>query len=90
MTASAQCPHSDVHCNFNLVSFDDTNVRYLEVVGHCNVCQQPMIFRGLPLGLSPDRPTASAGGEEVRLPMMFGEEEYDGRGIGFLVSAAHG
>lgn len=87
MSASAQCPHSDVHCHFNLATFEDTNIRYLEVTGRCNVCQAPMRFRGAPLGVTPAHPTMALDGSEVRLPMMFGDEEYDGKAAGFVGGA---
>lgn len=81
--SEGQCPHTDVHYALNLAAFGDTNIRYLEVTGGCKICGAPMVFRGLPLGLSPMRPTMAAFGSEVRLPLTFGEEEYDGKAIGF-------
>lgn len=84
MSASTQCPHNDVHYNLNLQSFGNTNIRYLEIHGHCKICNEPICFRGMPLGVNPGAPTMSVDGGEVRLPLMFGQEEYDGKAMGFV------
>lgn len=89
MSASTQCPHSDPHFNLELAAFGDTNIRYLEITGHCNVCGAALRFLGLPLGLTPSRPTGALDGSEARLPVMFGEEEYDGKAVGFTGGPSH-
>jgi hypothetical protein len=86
MASEAQCPHSQVHYHLNLASFGDTNIRYVEITGKCTICDQPMRFQGMPFGLSPEQPTMSIDGIEAKLPVMFGEEEYDGKSIGFTGS----
>jgi hypothetical protein len=87
MSASTQCPHSDVHFELNLASFGDTNIRYLEVKGRCKVCDEIARFRG-PMGVSPDQATVSLFGDEASLPLMFGAEEYDGQATSLQVSVA--
>ena len=85
MSGSTQCPQSDVAFHINMASFGDTNIRFLEVSGSCNICGAEMRFRG-PAGLSPNQPTVSIGGEEASLPFMFGDETYDGKATGFSVA----
>lgn len=84
-----QCPHSDVHYNLNLVTLTDTGLRYLEVTGHCKICEAPMRFRG-PMGMSPNQPMVGVGGEELRAPLMFGDEEPSGPSAGFGIREATG
>lgn len=74
MSASTKCPHTDLHFDLNTVSFGDSNIKSVEIKAKCNVCQMPMVFFGLPLGMSLTQPTASLGGHEVRLPMC-GEQD---------------
>lgn len=82
--ASDQCPHSDLHYTLNLALFGNTNIRYLEITGVCKICDAPMRFRGMPFGLSPMHPTMAIDGSDVSLPVMFGDEEYDGKAMGFV------
>jgi hypothetical protein len=84
MNASSQCPHSDLHIHVHHVHLADCNVHYLEVKATCNICKKPMLFRGLPLGLSPNQPTAELGGQEARLPVIGEGEEPAGDLIGFI------
>lgn len=86
MSGSFQCPHSDVNFALNVASFGDTNIRYLEISGRCTICDAPMVFQGFPLGISPTTPTGSCDGQEVTLPVMFGEEVYDGKCTALSVS----
>lgn len=88
-TDSGQCPHSDVHYHLNLASFGNTNLRYVELTGHCKICQAPMRFRG-PVGMGPQGPGVAADGLEVRLPMMFGTEEFDGNATGYRIRQSDG
>ncbi|MBX3482523.1 hypothetical protein [Phenylobacterium sp.] len=88
MSGSAQCPHTDVHFDLNVARFGDTNVGYLEIVGRCKICDAPMRFRGAPLGVTPAHPTMALDGSEIRLPFLFGDEEYDGKCVGFVVGVA--
>lgn len=85
MPGSSQCPHSDVHYHLNLASFGDTNLRYVELTGHCKLCNAKMLFRG-PIGMGPDFPAVSVGREEIRLPLMFdGDEQLTGNPMGFSI-----
>ncbi|MCW5758269.1 MAG: hypothetical protein KIS90_00680 [Phenylobacterium sp.] len=70
MSGSAQCPHTDVHLDL--------------IVGRCKICDAPMRFRGAPLGMTPAHPTMALDGSEIRLPFLFGDEDYDGKASGFV------
>lgn len=84
MTATSQCHHPDLHFNLNVVHLTDTNVHYLEIKATCKICETPMIFRGVPLGLSPHHPTGEFGGYEIRLPFIGEGEEPSGNLTGFV------
>lgn len=84
MSASTKCPHNDIHYQLNLQSFGDTNVRYLEIKGACKICDAPITFRGMQFGVNPNAPTMAIDGSEASLPLMFGDEEYDGKAMGFV------
>ena len=86
MTGSSQCPHSDVHYHLNLAAFGDTNLRYVEISGHCKLCSAQMLFRGR-MGMGPSEPGISPDGSEVRLPMLFAGEDLAGRPVGFTIRA---
>lgn len=81
---SAQCPHPDVHIDLNHQMMGDSNIHYLEVKVRCQVCNAPMIFRGMPFGVSPDRPTMAVDGTEVILPFLGEGEKPAGKMIGFI------
>ena len=82
--ASSRCPHSDVHFHINNAGFGNTNIHYLEITGHCNICDKPLVFRGAPLGMTPMHPTMALDGSEIRLPFLVEGEEYDGNAMGFV------
>lgn len=88
MSASNQCHHPDLHFDLNHVNLADSSVHYLEIKARCKVCERPMVFRGLPLGLSPNQPTGELGGYEARLPMIGEDEEPSGNLIGFVGSVS--
>ena len=85
MNGSAQCPHVEMHFNFHMTRFVDSNLRYLEIKGLCKTCNIEITFRGLPMGLNPHHPTATVGRTSVILPFMLGDEIYDGKSKGFSV-----
>lgn len=87
MSGSTQCPHSAVKYELNLAAFGDTNIRYLEIRAHCTICDAQMVFQGMPAGISPTQPTASFCGFEASLPVMFGDEVYDGRATALSITA---
>lgn len=87
MSASTQCPHSDVHFHLNQAVSGDTPLRTLEISGHCKICNAPMHFRSDVVGSLPTRPTASPDGTEARLPFVFGDEHATGKEVGFVVRA---
>jgi len=87
MSASAQCPHSQVHWHLHHQAFEEATIRYLEVTGVCELCGETATFRGMPVGMSPHQPTMAADGGEARLPFMFGDEEPTGNLISVIGSA---
>lgn len=90
MSGSAKCPHPEFHLHFNMMNFPDTNIRYLEISGFCKTCLDKLTWRGLPMGLNPDFPTMNVAGETAHLPLMIGEEIYDGKSIGFGIDLGKG
>lgn len=84
MSASTQCPHSDLHIDVNNAGFGNTNLHYLEIKAHCTICGKPAVFRG-PVGMQPDHPAMSLAGDEVRLPFVIEGETYDGKAHGYSV-----
>lgn len=88
MSASAQCPHSDVRWNLHHQAFHDATIHYLEITGSCHNCGLAVTFRGLPLGMTPAHPTMAIDGSEVRLPFMLGDEEPAGKLIGVVGSVS--
>lgn len=86
MSASTQCPHSQVHCAVGVAHIEGSALRYAEVTGKCMICGAEARFRGLPLGMAPNAATMAPDGSEARLPMTFGDEEPNGNEIGFRIS----
>jgi hypothetical protein len=86
VSGSTQCPHLEFEFCVAVARFEDTNIKYAEVTGLCKNCAGEVIFRGMPLGVSPVHPTMALGGDEARLPFLIGEEEYDGKALGFTGS----
>ena len=75
-----------MHYHLNLSHAGDTNMKYLEVTGSCSICGRKAQFRG-PVGMSPNHPTVAIDGSEAVLPFVFEDETYDGKAIGYSVSA---
>lgn len=86
MSGSTQCPHSDLHYSLHHVGLADTNLHYLEITGHCKICEKKLMFRGAPMGMSLEQPCISPDGQEIRLPFLCEGEEIQGNQIGFAVS----
>lgn len=80
------CKHEDAHFHINMACFGDTNLRYLEITGHCKECNAPLKFRCDAAGVSPDRPMVNISREMMHPPCLFGDEVYDGRAIGMSVT----
>ena len=74
----------DLHFHLNVQSFGDTNIKYLEVTGHCKVCDRKMRFRG-PAGVNPNSPTVAIDGSQAIFPFLMTGEDYDGKAIGYSV-----
>lgn len=77
------------HWHLNLQHFGDTNIKYLEVRGACNVCGKAAHFRG-PAGMNPSHPTVAIDGSEAVFPFVLEGETYDGKAIGYSVTAVGG
>ncbi len=86
--ASSQCPHSDLHFTLNNSGFGDTNLHYLEITARCKICGADIVWRGVSMGMGPDRPGISPDGKELRLPFLAEGEELTGRPIGFSIRRA--
>lgn len=85
MSATTQCPHSDLHFHLNNACIGDTNIHYLEITARCNICQADMEFRGMPWGSSPHQPTMSPDGKEARIPFTGAGEEVTGKPIAAII-----
>ncbi len=82
-------PHrcaEQMHWHLNLQHFGDTNMKYLEVQGACKVCGAKASFRGS-IGVSPKHPTVAADGHQAVLPFVYEGEIYDGKAVGYILSA---
>jgi hypothetical protein len=73
MTATAQCPHSDLHITLNHRCREDTNLHYFDISAFCKICGRIMDFREEPFSVPPDGiPTVAlavpfiAAGERLR------------------------
>lgn len=84
MSATARCPHFNFSANVKVARIEDTNIKYADITIICTDCGQPAVFRGMPFGSTPHHPTMRIDGQEVTLPFMVGDEEYDGKAIGFV------
>ncbi|MES1993174.1 MAG: hypothetical protein V4457_06110 [Pseudomonadota bacterium] len=83
-----ECGHSDVHWHIHHQAFSDSNMHYLEISGRCKICETLMIFRGVPIGMTPAHPTRSVGGDEIRLPFLGAGEEPKGNLVGYAFTEA--
>lgn len=61
----------------------------LELLVRCGQCGSPFSFLGVPGGLSPDYPTASADATELRAPLIPGAQLARGPGIYVLAEGGH-
>ena len=80
-----KCPHFNFAADVKVARIEDTGLKYAELTVRCSDCGKPAVFRGLPVGLSPDHPTASFGDEEVNLPFLCEGDDYNGQGIGYSI-----
>jgi hypothetical protein len=87
---STQCPHTSFDANVKVARFDDTNLKYAEIMIRCVDCGQLARFRGMPMGLSPQRPTCTPSLDEATLPFVIGDEAYDDKSIGFTINMRGG
>lgn len=84
MSDDSQCPHLEYSFNIRVARIEDTNIKYAEVTGRCVNCDQIARFRGMPFGCTPAHPTMAIDGSDANLPFTIGEEEYDGKAMGFV------
>lgn len=82
-TGESQCPHLEYHFNVRVARIEDSNIKYAEVSGKCLNCGGTARFRGMPFGCTPAQPTMAIDGSDANLPFLIGDEEYDGKAIGF-------
>lgn len=86
MSASAQCPHPDVHFNLNHHRSGDSNTHYVELTCKCSLCDIDMIFPCPAVGMSPAHPSASVDNKELRIPMRGEGEDPCGAQTGFSIA----
>lgn len=70
MSASTQCPHTTFQATVEVARLEDNTLKYAEVRIICIDCGKPAVFRGLDVGVNPDRPTCAFGDDEARLPFI--------------------
>lgn len=70
------CQHDNFHANVDVTRIldgeDDGDPTHFvaEVTIRCADCDEPLGFKGMPAGMSFDRPMVSVGGDEARLPLL--------------------
>lgn len=88
MSASSKCPHLEFKAQVNVQRMEDTGLKYAELTVECLHCGAPAVWRGLPMGLSPDQPTSSIDAKEAVLPFLCEGDVYTpipGQPTGFSV-----
>lgn len=85
MSASARCPHVDVHIHVNCAHVGDSNTKYLEITARCKTCDVPMVFPCGNAGSSPMFPAVNVDGSEIRVPMRAEGEEPEGSQLGYSI-----
>jgi len=87
MSGSSKCHHPEIDFNLEHAIFKDTNIRYLEIIGKCKICETPIQFQGnFPVGVTPDFPTqVELGNRNIVLPFLVEGEIYDGNSPSFYV-----
>lgn len=66
---SIDCPHPDFTADVTVNRLEDVGGFAADVRIACSACNQPFAFIGAPTGLSPDHPTSSVDGTELRAPI---------------------
>lgn len=82
--SEGECPHLEYQFDVRVARMEDTNIKYAEVSGRCLNCGDAARFRGMHIGCTPAHPTMALDGSEANLPFTVGDEEYDGKAIGFV------
>jgi hypothetical protein len=82
--SEGQCPHLEFSFNIRVARMEDTNIKYAEVTGRCLNCDGIARFRGMNFGCTPAHPTMAIDGSDANLPFLVGDEEYDGKAMGFV------
>lgn len=74
-TKPIACLHAEVAIQTRNVQFRNSNLHYLEVIGHCNECKKHVTF----LGVSKERrdlnPSGNGDGSLIRLPFICDGDE---------------
>lgn len=86
MSASTQCPHLEFEAQVNVARFENSTLKYADVTIICKNCGHPAVFRGLPVGVLPDQPTGSVGGQEARLPFTVDTDAEPDASPGFVIN----
>lgn len=85
MTLEERCRHRNVLTEVQITGFnDDENKGVAEIAIHCEDCGRPLVFDGIPVGVSVSRPMTGILGE-VRMPFHWAsdaEQEWIKRGSG--------
>lgn len=78
MSASCQCPHSNLKlCRASGDQLDGSNVVVVRVQFQCMACGQKFRAVGVPHGCSIDAPSSLNGGEITTMPLVPVGEEPD-------------
>lgn len=72
---SGPCPHLNWRAQVDVTGITEVEegpavCYYADVKVWCEACDEPMVFRGAPIGVGPDRPHLSADGTELRAPCV--------------------
>lgn len=86
MSATTQCPHFNFQADVKVARIEDTRMKHAELTIRCTDCGKPAQFRGLPFGVSSDRPTVSIDAQEANLPFLCEGDAYTGKGISLSVN----
>lgn len=92
---SVKCPHEDFVAVVDVIRIDNgggLEALSVEVKVHCQECGEPLVFRGLPIGLDQRQPMISPDGTELRAPgRMQSHDPHFGLGLpGFVARVREG
>lgn len=89
MSASSQCPHSDINFDINHVHMTDSNIASVQITAQCKICGVAMrLDRGLPWGANSRHPTHASDTEGGILIPMIANGEEPTKEYGFTITRA--